>query len=135
MKHDAEGNRRWTVKADGERSAWGTFELESDADEAIASLSSPVTSLSDSAPGSKKLPVSVTPDCAGYSGMPAGAANQTNGQPRSPPPAQPANKYIVARDLESPSHAVFEQRRTIAADAYRRARYECKAKKSPTLPR
>src|ERR1035437_5371837 len=32
MKLDPEGNRRWPVVAQGERKAWGTFEIESDAD-------------------------------------------------------------------------------------------------------
>ncbi len=56
MKLDAEGNRRWTVKAHGERNAWGTFEIESDADDAIADLLSPVVSLSDIGPQQKCSP-------------------------------------------------------------------------------
>jgi hypothetical protein len=36
MKLNAEGNRRWTVVAEGEKKAWGTFEIESDADKTRA---------------------------------------------------------------------------------------------------
>lgn len=64
MKLDAEGNRRWAVVAHGEKKAWGIFELECDADNAIADLRSPVVSLTDIGDGSKKLPVSVTLDWA-----------------------------------------------------------------------
>jgi hypothetical protein len=66
---DAEGNRRWTVVAEGVKKPWGTFETKSEADQAIANLNSPVVSLSDNADGSKKLPVSITPDCAGHGSM------------------------------------------------------------------
>jgi hypothetical protein len=45
MKLDAEGNRRWTVVAEGEQKAWGSFEIESDADNAVEHLCSPATSL------------------------------------------------------------------------------------------
>jgi hypothetical protein len=69
MKLDEDGNRRWTVKAEGERSAWGSFEIESDADEAIQHLNSPGASLSDFEAGLKKLPVSAMPDCVEPSGV------------------------------------------------------------------
>ena len=72
MKLDVEGNRRWSVITEGEKNAWGIFETESEADEAIANLNSPIVSLSDLGDGSKKLPVSVTLDCAGSSSMDGG---------------------------------------------------------------
>jgi len=47
QKLDAEGNLYWAVRAKGEKTEWGSFEIESDADEAIQRLYSPVASLSD----------------------------------------------------------------------------------------
>jgi hypothetical protein len=73
MKLDEDGNRCWTVKAEGERDAWGFFEIESDADEVIQHLNSPGASLSDFGAGSKKLPVSAALDCAGSSSSVHGA--------------------------------------------------------------
>ena len=46
-KLDTEGNLYWAVRAKGEKTEWGTFEIESDADAAIQHLYSPVASLSD----------------------------------------------------------------------------------------
>jgi hypothetical protein len=40
MKRDLEGNRRWTAVAENETQAWRTFEIEPDADDAIAKLRS-----------------------------------------------------------------------------------------------
>jgi hypothetical protein len=57
-KLDSEGNRCWAVKADREKKVWGTFEAESDADEAIANLNSPVVSLMDIGDAPKILPAS-----------------------------------------------------------------------------
>lgn len=65
MKLDPEGNRRWIVVAEGEKKSWGTFEIESDADNAIADLRSPVVSLMDLDSASRMLPASVTPIDAG----------------------------------------------------------------------
>jgi hypothetical protein len=65
MKLDSQGNRCWTVVADGEKKPWGTFEIESDADNAIADLRSPVVSLMDMDSASKMVPASVTPIDAG----------------------------------------------------------------------
>jgi hypothetical protein len=47
IKLDEDGNRCRTVNAESDRNARGTFEIESDADDAIANLSSPVISLLD----------------------------------------------------------------------------------------
>ena len=74
MKRDAEGNRRWTVVAEDEQKAWGTFEIESDADNAIADLRSPVVSLMDLDSASKMLPASVTPINAGSLDLHEGVA-------------------------------------------------------------
>jgi hypothetical protein len=60
-KLDEEGNRRWSVMTEGEKKASGIFETDSEADEAIANLNSPVTSLMDIGAGPKMLPASVTP--------------------------------------------------------------------------
>jgi len=62
---DSEGNRRWSVVNEGEKKASGIFETDSEADEAIANLNSPIVSLSDLGDACKKLPVSVTLNCAG----------------------------------------------------------------------
>jgi len=59
-KLDAEGNRRWPEMAEGEKKVWGTFEIESDEDEAIANLNSPVVSLMDIGDAPKILPASAT---------------------------------------------------------------------------
>jgi hypothetical protein len=44
-KLDAEGNLSWVVRAKGAKTDWGTFEIESDADQAIQHLQSPAVSL------------------------------------------------------------------------------------------
>jgi hypothetical protein len=74
MKLDPEGNRRWAVMAEGKNKAWGTFEIESDADKAVAHLSSPVASLSDFEDEFKKLPNSVTLEEAGCMDLHEGAS-------------------------------------------------------------
>jgi hypothetical protein len=71
---DSEGNRCCAVKANGEKKAGETFEVESDADEAIASLSSPVTSLMDMGAASRLLPASVTLVGAGSLDLHGGVA-------------------------------------------------------------
>jgi hypothetical protein len=74
MKLDKEGNRCWTVKAEGEKKAWGTFENDSEADKAIASLNSPVTSLVDIGAASRMLPASVALVAAGCLDLHEGVA-------------------------------------------------------------
>lgn len=69
MKRDAEGNDRWLVMAEGEKQAWGTFEVESDADSAIADLRSPVVSLMATDSASKMLPASETRISRGRAGL------------------------------------------------------------------
>ena len=59
-KLDEKGQRSCTVKTEGEKNAWGTLEVESEADEAIASLNSPVVSLMDLDSASKMLPANAT---------------------------------------------------------------------------
>jgi hypothetical protein len=73
-KLDAEGIPCWTLKAESEKTEWGTFEIESEADEATEHLNSPAASLSDFGAESKKLPGSVTLDWAGYNSMHEGVA-------------------------------------------------------------
>src|ERR1035441_7008387 len=46
-KLDEKGQRSCTVKTEGEKNALGTVEVESDADNALADLRSPVTSLGE----------------------------------------------------------------------------------------
>ena len=72
LKLGPEGNRPWTVVADGEKMPWETFWVESEADNAIEYLNSPVVSLSDIADGCKRLPVSATLDCAANGSMHGG---------------------------------------------------------------
>jgi hypothetical protein len=72
-KLDLEGIRSWSVVTEDEKKARGSFETEGEADEAIANLNSPVVSMPDRGDGSKKLPVSVTLDCAGDGSVQAGA--------------------------------------------------------------
>jgi len=74
MKLDVEGNRRWNVVAEGEKKPWGIFEIESDADDAIADLRSPAVSLMDMSAESKLLLASVTPISGGRVGSHESAA-------------------------------------------------------------
>jgi hypothetical protein len=73
MKRDPEGNRCWTVVVEGEKKPWGVFEIEAEADDAIADLRSPVVSLTGTDAASKMLPVNVTP-ISGRMGSHEGAA-------------------------------------------------------------
>ena len=73
-KLNSEDNRRLPVMTEGEKKASGIFETDSEADEAIANLNSPIVSLSDLGDACKKLPVSVTLNSAGDSSAQGGAA-------------------------------------------------------------
>ena len=73
-KLDSEGNRRWSVVNEGEKKASGIFATDSEADEPIANLNSPIVSLSGIGDACKKLPVSVTLNCVGDGSAQGGAA-------------------------------------------------------------
>ena len=72
-KPATEVNRRWSVMTEGDENAREMFETESGADQAIANQNSPVVTVSDRGDGSKKLPVSVTLNCAGDGSAQGGA--------------------------------------------------------------
>jgi hypothetical protein len=73
-KLDEDGNRCRTVKADDEMNAPGALKNEPDADAAIASLSSPVTSLVYMGAASRMLPASVMHAGAGSLDLHEGVA-------------------------------------------------------------
>lgn len=80
-KRDSNGNLCWAVIRDGDKTAWGTYAVETDADNAIESLHSPVVSLSDIGTSAKKPVVSVRLQCSGCKDMHEGIANLAEANP------------------------------------------------------
>jgi hypothetical protein len=80
-KRNSEGDLRWAVVRDGDKTPWDTFDIETDADNAIERLCSPVVSLSDTTVAEKKSVGSVGQACSGCRELHEGIASLAEANP------------------------------------------------------